>query len=244
MSAMLRPSRLILIRHAESLRNEAKKGSVYFADDEARSRIRGIPDHKIALTPRGIEQAIATGRVLDCQPKPDYLYHSGYMRTEQTAELILDQYPLQVRKQIKVRINPFIRERDPGYAYDMTTKEAETAFPWLSEHWKTFGGYFARPPGGESLADVTDRVYTFLNMLFRDRCGQTVMVVTHGGTLRSFRFLLERWTYEQSLKWNGGVSPLNCGVTTYDYELYSRRLALTSYNKIFYDKVLASPLRR
>ena len=53
----------------------------------------------------------------------------------------------------------------------------------------------ARPPGGESLADVVARVHTFLGTLFRDRGGQKILVVTHGGTIRCFRFLLERWGY-------------------------------------------------
>ena len=35
-----------------------------------------------------------------------------------------------------------------------TKEEAEKSFPWLREYWETFGGFFARPPGGESLADV------------------------------------------------------------------------------------------
>jgi len=33
---MTRPALLVIVRHAESVRNQAKKGSVYFADDAAR----------------------------------------------------------------------------------------------------------------------------------------------------------------------------------------------------------------
>ena len=98
---------------------------------------------------------------------------------------------------MKRRMNIFIRERDPGFTYDMTEEEAEAAFPWLNEYWHTFGGFMARPPGGESLADVVGRVHTFLDTLFRDRAGQKVLVVTHGGTIRCLRFALERWNYER-----------------------------------------------
>jgi broad specificity phosphatase PhoE len=35
-------------------------------------------------------------------------------------------------------------------------------------------------------------------MLFRDRAGQQVLVVTHGSTLRMFRMLLERWRWEDA----------------------------------------------
>lgn len=233
MSEINRPSRLVLIRHAESQRNEAKKGSVYFADDEARARIKGIPDYKVPLTSAGHEQAHKTGtKVRELFGVPDYLYHSGYCRTMETAEDILSAYTLGERGRINVRMNPFIRERDSGHAYDMTQQEAEAAFPWLQEHWDTFGGFFARPPGGESLSDVANRVYNFVNMLFRDRVGQNVFVVTHGGTLRAFRFLLERWDYDKALRWPDGESPQNCGITDYEYDPSTGRLVLQNYNTV------------
>jgi 2,3-bisphosphoglycerate-dependent phosphoglycerate mutase len=233
MSEINRPSRLVLIRHAASQRNEAKKGSVYFADDEARLRIKGIPDYKVPLTGVGHEQARQTGvKLRESFGAPDYLYHSGYQRTIETSEEILEAYTPEERELIKIRMNPFVRERDAGHAYDMTKEEAETAFPWLQEHWDTFGGFFARPPGGESLSDVANRVYNFINMLFRDRVGQSVFVVTHGGTLRSFRFLLERWSYDQALRWPEGNSPHNCGITDYEYDPRTGRLVLQNYNAV------------
>ncbi len=233
MSPIDRPSQLIFIRHAESARNEAKKGATYFADDAARRLVKGIPDYKIPLTENGTEQARKTGLYLrERFGVPDYIYHSGYLRTIQTMEGILEAFSEQERTTMNVRMNQFIRERDSGYAYDMTTEEAEAAFPWLKEHWATFGGYFSRPPGGESLADVSQRVHTFLNSIFRDRKGMKVWVVTHGGTLRTIRFLLERWDYERALKWPEGESPQNCGVTVYDFDHKTGRLMLSEYNTV------------
>lgn len=226
-----RPAELALIRHAESARNRAKRGTTYFADDYARKDVAGIPDHEIPLTDEGKQQARAAGAYLrDRLGAPDYLYHSGYLRTVQTAEGILSAYPEARRVGMKVRANQFIRERDPGYAYDMTEDEATAAFPWLQDYWKTFGGYFARPPGGESLADVTNRVHTFLDTLFRDRAGQRIFVVTHGGTIRCFRFLLERWDYQRALRWPEDESPANCGITTYRYDRGLGRMVLVEYN--------------
>lgn len=228
-----RPATILLIRHAESARNQAKKGATYFADEEARRMIKGVPDHKVPLTEEGIRQARETGEAVRQRfGAPDYLYHSGYERTIQTADGILASYPEAERQGIQVRHNLFIRERDPGFAYDMTQEEAETAFPWLQEYWKMKGGFFARPPGGESLADVVNRVYIFLNMLFRDRGGKKVFVVMHGGTLRCFRFILERWTYEQALAWPPGQSPQNCGLTLYEFDQEKGRLDLREYNTV------------
>ncbi len=235
MASINRPTQLIFIRHAESARNKAKKGTTYFADEEARKTVRGIPDYKIPLTEEGVRQARETGKHLrKCFGAPDYFYHSGYLRTIQTTEEILKAFPLKERKKINVRMNQFIRERDSGYTYDMTEHEAETAFPWLREHWKTFGGFFARPPGGESLSDVSQRVYSFLNMLFRDRAEKKVWIALHGGTMRAVRFLLERWTFDQALKWPPGETPKNCGITVYEYSSKERRMILKEYNTIYW----------
>src|SRR5579872_1430845 len=132
---MERPQQLVLVRHAQSARNEIKKGKVYFEGDEERSAIKGIPDHDIPLTALGVEQAEQTGVALRENHGPfDYVYHSGYVRTADTTEHILSAYSPEERAKIEVRHNPFIRERDPGYTYEMTTEEAEAAFPWLREH--------------------------------------------------------------------------------------------------------------
>jgi len=228
-----RPLQLVLIRHAESVRNKVKKGTTYFADEEARKTVKGIPDNKIPLTDEGVIQAQKTGVYLKKRfGTPDYFYHSGYLRTIQTLDAILGAFSKEEQARINVRMNQFTRERDPGYAYDMTTEEAEAAFPWLHDHWNTFGGFFARPPGGESLSDVSQRVYAFLNTLFRDRAGKKVWAVIHGGTLRAFRFILEHWTYDQALKWPEGNSPENCSITVYEFSKSEQRLVLGEYNTV------------
>ena len=229
-----RPNRLVIVRHAESQRNKAKMGSTYFADDEARRMVQGIPDYKIELTPEGITHAEKTSPTLrERFGVFDYAYTSGYVRTDQTLNGLLSSYTQEERSRIKLRTSPFIRERDPGYTYDMTTPEAEGAFPWLKKHWQTFGGYFGRPPGGQSLLDKTAEVYLFLSMIFRDRVGQNVLVVTHGGTIRSFRAILEHWDYERAAAWPEGEDPKNCGITVYEYDPEQKRLILKEYNTVY-----------
>ena len=228
-----RPALLVLVRHAESARNQAKKGSVYFADDAARRVVRGVSEQSVELSPAGREQAQQTGLAIRKRFGAfDYVYTSGYARTVQTAQGLLAAYPASELATTNVRMNIFIRERDPGFTYDMTQAEAEAAFPWLNEYWQTFGGFMARPPGGESLADVLGRVHTFLDTLFRDRSGQKILVITHGGTIRCFRFLLERWGYDDVSLW---PSPSNCGVTTYRSADGEDRLELEEYNRVYWN---------
>lgn len=230
-----RPLELVLVRHAESLRNEVKKDASFFADEYARNKVRGIADEEMPLTEAGKSQARITGHILKQSFGIfDYVYHSGYRRTEQTVDEILKNYSESEIGRMKIRMSSFIRERDAGYAYDMTESEAKKSFPWMEEYWKTFGGYFAVPPGGESLAQVTERIYLFMDTLFRDRAGQKILVVTHAGAIRSFRFLLENWSYDQALKFSTEQKPLNCGVTVYEYDKHSHHLELKTYNNIFY----------
>lgn len=230
-----RPTRLVFVRHAESLRNRLKGKNVFFPDDESRAPVKGIPDHLIPLTEHGEWQADVTGIALAKRfGSFDYAYHSGFKRTFDTLTRILNGYDEQPRSRIKVRMNDFIRERHAGYTYDMTTAEVRASFPWFHDYWRTFGGYYAQPPGGESLANVTSRVYQFLNMLFRDRAGKSILIVTHGGTLRCFRSLLEHWDHTRTERWPAGQSPKNCGVTVYEYDSVEERLVLRDYNSVYY----------
>lgn len=228
---MNRPKQIILVRHAESARNVAKKGTTYFADEYARKHIKGVPDYRIPLTEDGEAHARQTGAYLrERFGTFDYIYHSGYKRTKDTLENILTAYTSEEREGMKIRHDAFIRERDPGYTYDMTEPEATAAFPWLQEYWDTYGGFFAYPPGGESIAKMTERVYQFIGMLFDTRKDEKVLIVTHGGTIRAFRFLLERWDYEQAITWPAGTEPKNCGITVYNYSNVDQRLVLSEYN--------------
>jgi broad specificity phosphatase PhoE len=228
-----RPSLLVFVRHAESARNVAKKGNTFFLDDESRKAVQGVADHRVPITDEGRRQAELTGRALRAEFGAfDYVYHSGYRRTQETADHLLAAFPAEEREAMRVRHHLFLRERDAGWTYDMTTAEAEAAFSWLQGYWDTFGRFFARPPGGESLADVAARVYLFLGMLFRERARQRVLVVSHGGTLRVFRYLLERWTHDEFLeRWASEPVP-NCAVTSYAFDPTAARLMLRGLNVV------------
>jgi broad specificity phosphatase PhoE len=234
---MSRPAQVVIIRHGKSLRNKLKGGVTYFLDEEVRDISARTPDHDIPLVDEGWEQARKTGiRLRQLFGIPHYLYHSGYLRTRQTMEGILEAFSEKERERIRIRTNLLIRERDTGFAYDMIEREARESFPWLKEYWKTFGPLMARPPGGESLADVIGRVYLFLNMLFRDRGGMRIFVVTHGGTIRCLRYLLERQTIQEFNDQKPEDRPRNCGVTVYEFCPREGRLVLKDYNQVFWTK--------
>ena len=185
-----RPKRIILIRHAES------EGNV---DETMYTR---KPDHRIELTDKGKAQAREAGKRLRDLLGPDetvYVYVSPYLRTMQTLyELGMAVGPDRV---LGVREEPRIREQDFGNFQDATMRE-------LKRERVGFGRFFYRFPNGESAADVYDRVTSFRETLRNDidfgrfNCDArgcrtddcTIVIVTHGLTLRVFLMRWYKWT--------------------------------------------------
>lgn len=187
-----RPKRIVLIRHAES------EGNV----DETMYMRK--PDHRIELTDKGKAQAREAGKRLRDMLGPDetvYVYVSPYLRTMQTLyELGMAVGPDRV---LGVREEPRIREQDFGNFQDATMRE-------LKRERVGFGRFFYRFPNGESAADVYDRVTSFRETLRNDihfgrfNCDArgcrtedcTIVIVTHGLTLRVFLMRWYKWTTE------------------------------------------------
>lgn len=213
------PEELVLLRHAQSARNAAKQGAVHLSDKvRQRTGVHTVPDHFITLTEAGKAQAEACRRHFDdtrgyrCwglvreRNRFDVAYESGYTRAVETADVVLRGTSTPRYRDHRVR------ERDPGYGYPMTAEEHAAAFPYVGGYWETFGRLFARPPGGESLLDVVDRVDRFLRDLRPD--DGRVLIVTHAGTIMAMRFLLEGWGYAE-FEERDKYCPSNCGAFRY-----------------------------
>jgi broad specificity phosphatase PhoE len=189
---------------------------VFFADNETRGELAEQSDHATPLTERGWAEARELGRPLRSTfGSFDLVFHSGYTRSADTVEALLEAWPPELRSRIEVRAHLFLRERDAGHCFNFTAAEAEAAFPWLQGYWQVAGPFFARPPGGESLADVAMRVHLFLESAKDELAGKSVMIVTHSGTLQMLRFWLEGWTHEDVLARLKSEPVSNCDVIVY-----------------------------
>lgn len=223
------PSLLVLMRHARSVMQDAKRGNTFFESEEERAGVKDMPDHLIPLAPNGPGQASATGAYLrEKFGPPDVAIHSGYVRTRATLEEIVGIYPPEQRDKILVRQDLDIRERESGHTAHMLKSESERHFPWLQDYWKITGPFFARPPGGESIADVVNRARTFLQRLSDEHTGQKVFVVCHGHSKRAIRHIIEDWSPE---RWVSEPVPKNCGLTIYEADS-SGRLILKEANLV------------
>ena len=172
--------RLILLRHGESIGN---------VDESAFCR---IPDHSMTLTPLGEDQARAAGGALRdvVGSGPVDVFVSPYRRTWQTFALLgLEDQTGRVREE------PRLREQDWGNLQ----QQADQVRQRLERD--AFGHFFYRLDSGESGADVYDRVTGFLTGLTAPDAvndpDRTVLLITHGLTMRLACMALMGWTVAQ-----------------------------------------------
>ncbi len=228
----MKSTSLTVIRHGESTLNGVRATSpAFFSDSSTRDLFKNTPDHRVPLTVHGMAQAAQTGQFLSGDGvNYDIAVHTGYTRTKQT----LDQILQSIKASGTLEISAF-RERENGYAYTMTKSEVANHFPWNEQYWKTFGPIFARPIGGENLMDVCNRIRPALDTLISSHKGKNILLVTHGRIITMIRFILEQWTLEELESFLGdpSQSPVNCGVTTYSFDAVLKPYLL-SYNEKYW----------
>lgn len=129
-------------------------------------RIQGSTD--IPLNDTGREQAATTGRLL-ARRQWDGIYTSPLSRARETAEIIAREAGLGEPGLIDALV-----ERNYGTAEGMTGDEIDRLFP-----------HGADVPGRESREQVTERVLAALHELAAQHPGEALIVVAHGGVIRS-----------------------------------------------------------
>ncbi len=178
--------RIFLVRHGESLGNISEKA------------YRQFGDHNVPLTKWGFRQALEAGRTiasyLEALPVADLrklsIWHSPYLRTRQSKDALVEVLPGALIGH--VREDYLLREQDFGLfteIYDHA--EQKRKFPEEFEKWARLrnnsGKFYARPPDGESRADVAQRIRLFLQTVMHDaRSDDNVIIVGHGVTNRAF----------------------------------------------------------
>lgn len=227
---------VLIVRHAQSEANV----------DDALAKSKA--DHKIGLTPKGFEEADALGRFLDNyldiinpEKSPVRLWASPYLRTTQTAQAVYNNTPHvnwnMSERGTHIFFDDRLREREFGYFSGFTDEENAERYPKEWEFYQSVfaqqGRYYARPHGGESGADVSDRLRTFKETLWRDIAigYKHHVIVTHGFTTRCFvtSFLnLHPDIFENE------KNPNNTAVRMLDYDPLIKRYADYGY---IYDPV-------
>ena len=154
-------ARLILIRHAESVAN-------------AERRFTHGP-HEL-LSERGRAEARDRGLFVRERFAPEALYCSPFARAIETARLIGEALGLEPQRVDDLREQDFGRLR--GQPYAVLDRDPERA---------RSGRWHYRPPGGETLEEVTRRAGPALDGIAARHAGREVLVVSHGAVMAGLR---------------------------------------------------------
>jgi broad specificity phosphatase PhoE len=148
---------LLLARHGQSTWN-------------ATGRWQGQADPPLSAL--GFEQARVAGRWLASRRRVDAVVSSDLRRAVQTAETITAELG------VELEVDARLRERHAGEWTGLTRAEIDARWPrYLSQH--------RRPPGFEDDDVLLERVLPALVETVGGRPGARVLVVTHGGVVRT-----------------------------------------------------------
>ncbi len=214
----MKPKRIILIRHGES---EANVDQYLFSSK---------PDYTIELTDKGRAQAVETGKKLReiVGQESLYFYVSPFWRTRSTFEGVASAFP---REQFRFSEEPRLREQEWGYL------RSRDEFDRVRRERFDYGAFYYRTLGGESGADVYDRLNDLLGSLHRDfnrdDFPENCVLVTHGLAIRLFIMRFFHLTVEE---FELSLSPKNCDIVVLEKSLSGSYELKTPLQKT--DKVL------
>lgn len=169
---------LYVVRHGET-------------DWNATGRIQGHTD--IDLNSQGEEQAKVLSEKLQ-NVKFSAVYSSDLLRAKRTAEIIV------LEKKLAVETTKLLRERNFGHFEGQPTeayKEINDVLIKLTEQARFFSRDF---PDVENDGDLVNRFITFAREVCVAHVGKNVLIVTHGGVLRSLLIHLGYFKYKDNLK--------------------------------------------
>lgn len=159
---------ILLVRHAES---EANAAQMFGSQLDSK------------LTERGRLQSAALARAL-ASVRIDHVYSSDLSRARDTVRPVAESRGLSL-----LELAAF-RERSVGELMGLSFREARERYP---EAWQALvkRDPDARPPGGESLRDLQERVGAALESVLEARRGSVIAIGSHGVAIYAMvRYLL------------------------------------------------------
>jgi broad specificity phosphatase PhoE len=194
---------LILVRHGETVWNK-------------QHRFQGHLDSP--LTRLGQAQADQTAERLTTE-QVSAIYSSDSGRAMQTATAIAKRLSLTVLP------DPRLREMDVGAWGGLNDEEIKARYleewqAWQHDHTMARGG-------GENQTQVQDRGVEVIQAVAVAHPGEVVVLVSHGGTLKS----IVAWVMGLPLEyWPNFRGPGNCNLTYLEHVPASQRFRLLNYN--------------
>ena len=216
---MKTPRTFVLMRHPMSTDNQEEREDGYVKTKEASERLMKINFGDAPLTPIGYQQAGCAGRWAYKEGlRFNKIFASSMLRAQQGADVFAAQYPESLQKKMPIEISRLIREVDSGICSRMTKKDALKYYPFRVKSYESRGWYYFVPPeGGESAVSVQEgRSTQFWKMLCEMHAGENVLAVSHGGSSRTIRALIEDWD-DHRWKEDLEIDMENCTMYIYEY---------------------------
>src|SRR5271166_2479164 len=159
-------TRFWLIRHA-------------IVDENARAMLYGVMDVALCETSL-LEQAPMYRALADRLPRPASWKTTPLSRTRRTAEAIFAAgYP-----RTDPEVEPGLIEQSLGEWQGLPHAELPARLTMPKHAFWPLSGH-ERPPGGETLAEVIERVGVALERLATLHAEEDVVAVSHGGAIRA-----------------------------------------------------------
>ena len=193
--------RLYIVRHGETEWN-------------AQGRIQGHTD--VDLSDHGRQQARAVAQRLS-GVNFDVIYSSDLSRSRETAQIILGQRPTSLHSTDR------LREFHKGVFEGLTVHEYMRRYPDLYQASLVNDLDFA-PTGGETIRQTSARMAGFVSDLKKQHQEETVLVVGHGGSLRSAVVAIMDFPLEANWK----LHMYNCSLSVFD--IYPDNAVMLLYN--------------
>lgn len=151
------------------------------------------------LNQRGVEQAQALWHELSSM-KIDLAFCSDTGRARQTAEILCQGHNI-----VPVEVSQ-LRERFYGEYEGLNAAQIEQKLPGTRFKASRDTRESWRPPGGETMAELRDRLRSFFDKLCTAHAGKTLLLVSHSGVVRATDSLCSGQSFDE--RWHR--VPPNC----------------------------------
>ncbi|WP_456717143.1 histidine phosphatase family protein [Bradyrhizobium sp. USDA 4353] len=128
----------------------------------------------VELDDQGLREVEICAALID--PVPTLIQSSPQLRAQQTADIIATRYRLPVE------IVPALDELDAGDWTGRSFAELDADPAW--QQWNETRAS-RRPPNGESMAAVQQRIVSHIEHLCRERSGECIVLVSHAEPIRA-----------------------------------------------------------
>jgi broad specificity phosphatase PhoE len=177
--------RLVLIRHGES---EGNRDRVFTHTPE------------VPLTEAGRVQVRAAAEWVAARYRPTVVVSSPFLRARQTADIMASRLGLVVRIEEELHEQSYGELAGQPYATLRDSTDYDPVRYWL---W--------RPPGGETLEEVSVRAGAALDRVAALAPSDDLVVVSHGGVMMAL------WRHVTG-EWRAGRVAPNAGLVVVEHE--------------------------